>query len=196
MQHLSLFLLHYSSIFYHIYHHISLQMTKSISFNVFSKFRCCWISYFYKGYPIIIVKLTLSSISSALLTWSENQASSKGNLVVIVFIIAKECGKIFINCPNCLFGTKVNRIFEERWLSFLTRLQCTKTTSTDSNFGTFSSPLPLSMSYFTLPNKFTVSGVNNFICSLFLFWKQFCFWFYLGKFELAEFRSKFRVFWW
>ena len=41
------------------------------------------------------VKLTLSSIS-----------------VLTVFIIVKKCGKIFINCPNCLFGTKVNKTFD------------------------------------------------------------------------------------
>ena len=73
----------------------SSKWQKARCFNVFSKFRFCWISHFYKGYPRIIVKFTLSSISSALLTWSVNQTSMKENSVLIVFIIVKECGKIF-----------------------------------------------------------------------------------------------------
>ena len=59
--------------------------------------------------------MTLSSISSALLTWSVNQTSTKENSVLTVFIIVKECGEIFINCPNCLFGTKLNKTFDECW---------------------------------------------------------------------------------
>ena len=51
-------------------------------------------------------------MSIALLTWSLNQTLTKKNSVLIVFIIVKECGKIFINCPNCVFGTKVNKTFE------------------------------------------------------------------------------------
>ena len=50
----------------------------------------------YQVYPIISVKLTLSWISSALLVWSVNQTSTKGNSVLTVFIIVKECGEIFI----------------------------------------------------------------------------------------------------
>ena len=63
----------------------------------------------------MIVKLTLSSISSGLLNWSINQTSIKENCVLIVFIIVKDCGNILINCPNCLFGTKVNKTFEVCW---------------------------------------------------------------------------------
>ena len=58
------------------------------------------------------VKLTLSSISSALLTWFVNQTSTEENSVLTVFIIVKECGETFINCPNCLFGTKLNKTFD------------------------------------------------------------------------------------
>ena len=78
-----------------------------------------------------------------------------------MLIIVKECGEILINCQNCLFGTK----------SFLTRLQCTNTTSTDSNFGVFSPSLSLSMSFFPLLNNITVSisELTILICSLFLF---------------------------
>ena len=48
----------------------------------------------------------LSSISSALLAWSVNQTLTEENSVLTVFIIVKECGEIFINCPNSLFGAK------------------------------------------------------------------------------------------
>ena len=40
------------------------------------------------------------------------QTSVKENSVLTVFIIVKECGKIFINSPNCLFRTKINRTFD------------------------------------------------------------------------------------
>ena len=72
----------------------------AVCFNVCSKFWFCLISHFYEDYPIISVKLLLSSISSALLTWSVNQTSTKENSVLTVFIIVKECSEIFINCPN------------------------------------------------------------------------------------------------
>ena len=61
---------------------------------------------------MISVKLTLFSIPSALLAWSVSQTSTEENLVLTVFIILKECSEIFIHCPNCLFGTKVNKTFE------------------------------------------------------------------------------------
>ena len=60
---------------------------------------------------MISVKLKLSSISSALLTWSVNQASTEENPVLTVFVIVRGCGEIFINYPNCIFGTKVNKTF-------------------------------------------------------------------------------------
>ena len=56
---------------------------------------------FYNVYLICTVKLTLSSISSALLDWSVNQTSAEGNSVFTVFIIAKTCGEMFNSCPNC-----------------------------------------------------------------------------------------------
>ena len=65
--------------------------------------------HFYNVYPIISVQSTLSSISSALPAWSVNQTSTEENSVLTVFIITKEWGEIFINCPNSLFGTKVNK---------------------------------------------------------------------------------------
>ena len=37
---------------------------------------------------------------------------NKRKLVLIVFIIVKECGEILINCPNGSFGTKVNKTLE------------------------------------------------------------------------------------
>ena len=45
--------------------------------------------------------------------------------------------------------------------SFLTKLQCTKTTSADYNFGIFSLFLSESTSFFVLPNNSIVSGVNH-----------------------------------
>ena len=70
---------------------------------------------FFKVCLIISAKLTLSSISSALLAWSVNQTSTKENSVLTVFIIVKECSEIFINCTNCLFGRKVNKPFDVCW---------------------------------------------------------------------------------
>ena len=61
------------------------------------------------------IKLTVSSISNTSLTGSVNQTLAEENLVWTVFIIAKECGEIFINCPNCLFGRKVIKTFDLRW---------------------------------------------------------------------------------
>ena len=52
------------------------------------------MSHFYNDYPIISVKLTFSSISSALLAWFVNQPSTKGNSVLTVFIIVKDYGEI------------------------------------------------------------------------------------------------------
>ena len=64
---------------------------------------------------MINVKFTLSSISSALLGWSVNQASTEENSVFTVFIIVKACGEILSNYPNCLFGTKLNNAFDACW---------------------------------------------------------------------------------
>ena len=69
----------------------------------------------YNIYPIISVKLKLSSISSALLDWSVNHTSTEENSVFTVFIIVKTCGEIFNSCPNCLFGTKINNTFDACW---------------------------------------------------------------------------------
>ena len=52
---------------------------------------------FYNIYPIISVKFTLSSISSALLHWSVNQTSTELNSLLTVFIIVKTCGEMFNN---------------------------------------------------------------------------------------------------
>ena len=46
------------------------------------------------------------------MTWSVNQTSTEENSVLTEFIIAKECGEIFNNGPNCLFGTNVNKTFD------------------------------------------------------------------------------------
>ena len=59
--------------------------------------------------------MTLFAISSALLAWSVSQTSAKENSVLTVFIIVKECGEKFINYPNSLFGTKLNKTFDVCW---------------------------------------------------------------------------------
>ena len=61
---------------------------------------------------MISAKLALSSVSSALLAWPLNETSIEENSVLTVLIIVKECGEVFINCQNCLFGTKVNITFD------------------------------------------------------------------------------------
>ena len=134
---------------------------KIITFNIFSKSLFNWISHFYNNYPIVNVKFTSSSVSSALLAWSVKKTSITENSVLTLFIIVKECGEIFINCPNCFFGAKLNTIFDVCWQSFLTKLQWSKTTSTDSNFGTFSLFLSKSPSFFILSNNLLVSRVTN-----------------------------------
>ena len=93
----------------------SWKWQKAISFNVFSKFWFCWISNFCNVYPIISVKLRLSSTSSALLARSLNQTSTEENSILTVFIVVEECGEIFIHCPNCLLATKVNNTFDVCW---------------------------------------------------------------------------------
>ena len=64
---------------------------------------------------MVSVKFTLSSISSALLVWFVNQTSIKEKSVLTVFIIVKVFGEIFIYCPNCLLGKKLNETFDECW---------------------------------------------------------------------------------
>ena len=59
--------------------------------------------------------MILSSISSGLLDWSVNQAWTEENSVFTVFIIVKTWGEIFSNCPNCLFGGKLNNTFDACW---------------------------------------------------------------------------------
>ena len=61
------------------------------------------------------MRFTLSSISSALLGWSVNHASTEENYVFIGFIIVKTCGEIFSNRPDFLFGTKVSKTFYACW---------------------------------------------------------------------------------
>ena len=56
--------------------------------------------------------MTLSSVSSALITWSVNQTSTEENSVLAAFINVKEWGEIFSNCLNGLFWRKVNKTFD------------------------------------------------------------------------------------
>ena len=99
-------------------------------------------------------------MSRGSLFWSASHTSIDENCVFIVLRIVNKCVDILIKCPNCLFGTKVNNTFDAyQWLLF-TRLQCTKTTSTNSNFST-SPSLSWLTSFFVLPNSFVVSDDNN-----------------------------------
>ena len=78
-----------------------------------------------QNYPHIIESLDctqkmlaimfLSSISSTLLTWSVSLTLPEENIVFNVFIIVKERGEIFMNCPNCLFGTKLLMCFDNHF---------------------------------------------------------------------------------
>ena len=86
------------------------------------------------------------------------------NSAFVVFSIVNEWGDILINRPNRLFGTRVNNTLGACWKKFLTKLQCTKATSTDSNFGTSSPSLSWSTSFLIRLSNFTVSRDNN--CSL------------------------------
>ena len=76
------------------------------------------------------------------------------NSVFVMLNIINECSAILINCPNCLFGTKVNNIFDACWWLLFTKLQCTKTTSADS---TSSPSLSSSTSFFVLLNSFKIT---------------------------------------
>ena len=169
---------------------------KVISFNIFSVFWFCWISHFYNVYPIISVKLTLSSISSALLKWSVNQTSTKENSIAIVFIIVKERGEIFINCANCLFGTKVNKIFtcvgNHFWINYNELKQLRQILILKCFHRLYlCQHLVLCFLIISLFQDLAI-----LICGLFLCWKQFYFGFYLDKFELADFQFKVRFFGW
>ena len=59
--------------------------------------------------------MTLSSISRGSLFWSVKHTSVNENSVFVVPSIVNECDEIFINCPNCLFGTKVNNTLDACW---------------------------------------------------------------------------------
>ena len=157
----SLFLMQYPLIFSRIYHQILLQTTKTVSFDVFYVFWFYWICHFYHTYPVINVIFTLSSISSGLLFWSVNHTWMDWNSKLVVFSIFNEWGKIVINWLNCLLRTKVNNTLDVYWQLLLNKLQCSKTTSADSSFGTFFPSLSLSTPFFVLPNSLIVSGVNN-----------------------------------
>ena len=69
----------------------------------------------YDVYPIISVIFTLSSISSGLLFWSVNHNWIDCNPALVVFSIVNKWGKIEINWPNCLLGTKVNNSLDACW---------------------------------------------------------------------------------
>ena len=72
--------------------------------------------------------------------------------------IINECGEILINFSNVLFRKNVNSAFNASYESLKwTTFHCIKTFTTDSNFGTFSLFLSLSMTYFVLPNNAIVS---------------------------------------
>ena len=106
------------------------------------------ISFFYYTCPIISVIFTLSSTSSDLLFWSGNCTWMNWNSALVVSNIANEWVEIVVNWPNCLLVTKVNNTLDACWQVLLTKLQCAKTTSTDSSFGTSSPSLSSSTTFF------------------------------------------------
>ena len=110
---------------------------------------------------MISVVFKVSSISSGLLSWSANHNWIGWNSALVVFSIVNKWDKIVINWPNYLLGTKVNNTLDACWKLLLARMQCIKTTSTDSSFGTSSPSLSLSASFFVLPNSFIISVDNN-----------------------------------
>ena len=83
--------------------------------------------------------------------------------VFVVLTIVDECGDILINCPNCYFAQKKILLLDNCacWKLLFTSLQCTKATSTVSNFGTSSPSLSWSTSLFLVPNNFIVSEGNS-----------------------------------
>ena len=66
------------------------------------------------------------------------------SFVFVVFSIVnvQQCNSDYLT--KFLLGTKVNNTLDACWWSLLTKLQCAKTTSTDSNFGA-----PPSLSWWT-----------------------------------------------
>ena len=78
-----------------------------------------------------------------------NYTSIDENSVFVVFSIVNEWGDILINWSNCSSDTKINNNLDACWWFLLTRLQCTKTTSIDSNFGISSPSLSWSTSFFS-----------------------------------------------
>ena len=68
--------------------------------------------------------MTLSSISKALLASTVNQTSTEKKLVLTVFINVKDCGELFTNSPNSLFGQKEAKLLmgtdNHFWLSYNT----------------------------------------------------------------------------
>ena len=138
--------------------------------------------------------MTSSSISIPLLTWSVNQISTEENSVLTVFIIVKECREIFINCPNCLFGTEVNNTFDVCWKSFLTKsLKQLQQILILARFHRLCLYQRLFLCFLTI---LLFQEIAILICTPFLFSKQFCYWFYLDKFELVDSQSMFRGFGW
>ena len=74
------------------------------------------------------------------------------------FNIVNEWGEIVINWTKCLLDTKVHNTLDVCWQMLLNKLQCTKTTSTDSNFGASSLYLPWPTSFLVPPYN---SNDNN-----------------------------------
>ena len=63
------------------------------------------------------------------------------NSALVVLRFVNKWDEIVINWPNFLLGRKVNNTLDACWQILLTKLECTKTTSTDSSFGTSSPSL-------------------------------------------------------
>ena len=132
------------------------------------------------------VILTLSSISSCLLFWSGNYTLMDENSEFVVFNMVNEWSDILINRPNCLFATKVNENSDACWTLLWAKLECSKATSTGSNFPTFSPSLSWSTSFLYFLIISLSQEIIILIHSLFLFLKHSYFWLYSRKFAQED----------
>ena len=93
--------------------------------------------------------------------WSVNHTSTDWNSALVVFNNVNKSGGIIVNWPNYLSGTKVTNTLDACWYMLFIKLQCTKTSSTDSNFGASFPSLSWPTSFFVFSNNFIISESNN-----------------------------------
>ena len=116
---------------------------------------------------------------------------NKRKSVLIVFIFVKECGEIFIYRLNCLFWTKINKLMKRVRNHFWLDYNDLKQLQQILVLARFHHRHLCRRLFFLFLSVSLFQKSKIIICIPFLFGKQFCFWFYLGKFGLADFQSKF-----